>query len=228
MPISDGYRFCTVDDVKAVSTIHQAFAGLDDRIANWIRIATTQVTNACQRQFIEQTGIIEYFPTPDRGQQDLAFSGIEPYSVYLVEPNVNPDTIQVWLSYRAVWDSSVLLDPANGDYFLETLRGNNALFRVNITGCLRHHSKSLKIQYDAGYEAGDDDDADLYAVPTELVEATAIQTGFLMSRAGNEEVGTGDVSRRQTRFDPRSTPQGVTPEANYLLRKWRRNLTGSM
>lgn len=247
MALDDSIRFCTAADVKAVSTVHPAFAGLDDRIDNWARIATGQVIEACNREFVYQEGIEEYFGTPDRHSEEFGLRRYEPYRIWLKEPNVVLSSLQVFLSYRYEFvDNSLLVRGINDgerrvsdnrpqDYYIEKSRVNPELIGIVFTRRLQYHERSLKVVYNAGYKPvetptqGGQPDKTLIDVPTSLVRATAIQAGFLMSRAGNEDIGTGDVRREGLmRRDPRITPEGVTGEARFLLRRWRRSLTDSM
>jgi hypothetical protein len=248
--VIDGIKFCTVQQCRGITTIHPSFANFNDRIENYLRVATTQVIQTCNRDFVAKTGIVQYAGTPDRRWHDLAYPEFEPYSIYLREPNVNPDTIKVYLSYRYVFTDATLCvignnDGANEefsipggdigievfgtgqDYFLEPLSTNDALTKVTFTRELVHHPKSVKIVYDAGYPV-DTNDAALVLVPRELVQSVAIQAGFLMSRAGNEDAAMDGRRKGVLRRDPFITPSGLCMEAAGLVRGWGRSLTASI
>lgn len=218
MPAVPGYQFCTRDHVIAFSVINPAYSGRNDRIDSMIAAATTDIMSACNRDFVAKTNVIEYFPTPDRYVQEYTDPvSSAPYVIYPKEPNVS--NLSVWLGYGYVWDSDYLL-VVDRDYYVETMNHNPALTRINLLCSLRHHGRSLKIQYNSGYPED--------AMPDEIIQATAIQAGHLMSRAAVEDIGTGDTNKQSARRDPRTRPGGVVSEVAHKLRNWRRSLTGPM
>lgn len=237
--------FCLLSDVKSAMPLNPNWSGHDSSLGSFAVAATLQMQEICKRTFIANDPTsqqVEFFATQDRiQQQSLYLQSRTNMEFYPKELNVDPTSIDLRLSYNYAWDdptgegySQVVPQTSNMSsqygYMVEPI-GNYAM-RITVIAQTYAHPKALRLKYNAGWTLGTPDPATGYAlvaVPSALARATALQAAFLANRFA--EASEGAERTGGAKYGKRFTPTaqgGLLPEAENLMRQFRRSLTNGV
>jgi hypothetical protein len=207
-------RLCTLDSVKEILAVRSGFTGKDTLLQKCVDISSIAIKDYIRREF-DSKSYVEYFNTVNNPHK-------YPKKFYVKAFNLNNTTNPpvVVLSYARDWTLTPL--EAGSDYFVDTDSGYIELALATTRGI-----KVLKISYTAGYVV---DGNGISQVPDDIAFATSIQASFLYERISDNEVGQVNETTKIMLIAKlaKAAIYGVTPEAQNLVNKYRRILTGSM
>ena len=212
----DEYKFCDISDVIALTRMGDGYTGYNNIIQTLLPQATGQIQQYCRRSFIRDV-YTEYFPT-------RKVSG-RPTKIWLDELNILTEpapVVKLDYGFPLDWSAIPVVDPT---YYRVDYKKSMITLLMDTWEC----AESLQVTYTAGYPI-DTVDTELVLVPSDLVQAAAIQCAYMLNLIVNQDIGqTAKNSAgviKTLKLSKSNTEGGLVPQAGALVQKYRRQLIG--
>ncbi len=246
--------FVSLDEVRGLLPIRAGNAEHDEKIQNYILVASKQIEQATKR-FFERQAHTQYFGSRSTSQQvldlvndswrtDLTLiddfhsrgTAIEIRQQTLLLQSFPVDTAQdIVVTYdpRSVFDNSITAIIVNSaNYVVDEDSG-----RLHLRFAMHKGRRRIRVTFTGGFASAGDPatlSADLVAQGFEDIrQAAIIQTVFLFKKWNRENIGKkGDQAQntKGSRFGPSVADfykiGGLTPEAGSLLAPYKGQLHG--
>ena len=196
--------YCTKEDVAEMGRFGGRFdAGMEAAIAS----VTERFNSFIHRDLAYEAGKVELLSIPA-----LAYGS--KHSLWLEKKRVSNVRIDVSTT-RDFSDPEATLLPTD-KYEVDSERG-----KITVYGYLPRALDGVKVTYDGGYQARDDD-PEAMDCPLSLRQAAVEQSIYEVNRLAQ---GFGATTEEETKSKIRLTAQGLLPQVHAVLLPYRRMLT---